>query len=64
MACGIEIMDIQDNVSATDSEDFAQMEAADDVAERLHATNPWLRDDNRYTFETVGSRSLRRMPSR
>jgi hypothetical protein len=54
MACGIEIMDIPDNVSATDSEDLAQMEAADDVAERLHATNPWLRDDNRYTSETVG----------
>jgi hypothetical protein len=48
-------MDTPDNVSVTDSEDLTQMDAADDVAERLRTTNPWLRDDNRYTFETVGS---------
>ena len=39
--------------SATDSEDLTQIEAMDAVA--LRATNPWLRDDNQYTHETVGS---------
>ena len=41
------------DVSDTDSEDLRQIQEMDDVAERLHNTNPWIRDDNQYTWEMV-----------
>ena len=43
------------NVSDTGSEDLRAIQEYDDVGERLHETNPWIRDDNQYTWEPAAS---------